>query len=180
MIHCPFSSWSERSGFSGSQLHWSHSFLSYFNCICGFCSSLLLKHWCGLTLSITSSSGLHDIKQMLRSLNAPKGGSKAVTGLKGCPVRRGWGHLGYLLWRRGGQEVTLLLSAAPWGGEAKGDALLLGTSGRTGNSTELHQGMIILGAGKHSFTLSLKQTSWRSAWCPMAVSFQEALGQCPQ
>lgn len=50
--------------FSGSQLHWWHSFLSYFDCICGFCSSLLLKHWYGLTLSIMSSSGLHDTEQM--------------------------------------------------------------------------------------------------------------------
>lgn len=50
--------------FSGSQLHWWHSFLSYFDCICGFCSSLLLKHWYGFTLSIMSSSGLHDTEQM--------------------------------------------------------------------------------------------------------------------
>jgi len=88
-----------------------------------------------LTLSTACSAEYHilNVKIFEESRRRSKAGRH-----KAHPVQRGWVHSDCPVWRRGGQEVISLISAAPWGGKilrsslrARYQVLLLGTSGRT-------------------------------------------------
>lgn len=81
---------------------------------------------------------------------------KLAKGWRAWSVRTGWGHLPHLVWRKGGQEVTVLLSEASWGGEAAREVLVSVPSWamkRRENSTQLHQGRFRQGMRKHFGTV---------------------------